>query len=177
MLKKKALTAVLTAAFVLGIGGMVTDSLGIHEHGQGETSIINRLFEPAVAHAVNPNGGVAYWRCYWCGIKATSTAQPGRPAYPPNRKGYSACNRAIDDRPVYYGVTGWHYGHGWVHTGGAAPVEKDKLILYCGQCKLIHIRRPNEDIPSWDNCPMGTRNKAHPGKHTWIYTNITLDAQ
>ena len=78
MLKKKALTAVLTAALVFGIGGMATESVNTYEHGQSDTCI-HGLFEPGLAHAASiqitnnaPSTQSAplptsSWRCYFCG--------------------------------------------------------------------------------------------------------------
>ena len=60
VLKKKALTAILTAALVFGIGGMTTDTFSVHEHELG------------IAHAAAEK--VAHWRCYWCGKTATTKA-------------------------------------------------------------------------------------------------------
>jgi DNA-directed RNA polymerase subunit RPC12/RpoP len=80
VLKKKALTAVLTAAFVLGIGGMV--------------------FEPSEAHAAQ-----AVWRCYWCGKKATTYSDAKGYAYAPSRAGCEASS-ATRKWCWYYGH-GW----------------------------------------------------------------------
>ena len=80
MLKKKALTAVLTAAFVLGIGGM--------------------FFEPAVAHAAQ-----ATWRCWWCGKTVTTNADSKGYAYAPPRSGCGA-KSATAKWGWYYGH-GW----------------------------------------------------------------------
>ena len=80
MLKKKALTAVLTAAFVFGIGGTV--------------------FEQSAAQAAQ-----AVWRCYWCGKTATTSSGANGYAYAPSRDGCEASS-ATRKWSWYYGH-GW----------------------------------------------------------------------
>ena len=110
MLKKKALTAVLTAAFVLGIGGMVPETFSVHEH------------EIGIAHAAAEK--VAHWRCYWCGKTATSkpsSSAMGAKADPPSSYSNGSC------------VSG--HSHGWVFVEGVSPYVSKYEILYCPQCK------------------------------------------
>ena len=109
MLKKKVLTAVLTAAFVLGIGGMVPETFSVHEH------------EIGIAHAAAEK--VAHWRCYWCGKTATSKASHsgmGATADPPSSSSNGKC------------VSG--HSHGWVFVEGAPPSPSRYVILHCRQC-------------------------------------------
>ena len=110
MLKKKALTAVLTAALVFGIGGMLTDTFSVHEH------------EVGIAHAAAEK--VAHWRCYWCGKTATSkpsSSAMGAKADPPSSYSNGSC------------VSG--HSHGWVFVEGVSPYVSKYEILYCPQCK------------------------------------------
>ena len=110
MLKKKALTAVLTAALVFGIGGMLTDTFSVHEH------------EVGIAHAEAKK--VAHWRCYWCGKTATSkpsSSAMGAKADPPSSYSNGSC------------VSG--HSHGWVFVEGVSPYVSKYEILYCPQCK------------------------------------------
>ena len=110
MLKKKALTAVLTAALVFGIGGMLTDTFSVHEH------------EVGIAHAAAAK--VAHWRCYWCGKTATSkpsSSAMGAKADPPSSYSNGSC------------VSG--HSHGWVFVEGVSPYVSKYEILYCPQCK------------------------------------------
>ena len=110
MLKKKALTAVLTAALVFGIGGMLTDTFSVHEH------------EVGIAHAAAEK--VAHWRCYWCGKTATSkpsSSAMGAKANPPSSYSNGSC------------VSG--HSHGWVFVEGVSPYVSKYEILYCPQCK------------------------------------------
>jgi hypothetical protein len=110
MLKKKALTAVLTATLVFGIGGMLTDTFSVHEH------------EVGIAHAAAEK--VAHWRCYWCGKTATSkpsSSAMGAKADPPSSSSNGSC------------VSG--HSHGWVFVEGVSPYVSKYEILYCPQCK------------------------------------------
>ena len=110
MLKKKALTAVLTAALVFGIGGMLTDTFSVHEH------------EVGIAHAAAEK--VAHWRCSWCGKTATSkpsSSAMGAKADPPSSYSNGSC------------VSG--HSHGWVFVEGVSPYVSKYEILYCPQCK------------------------------------------
>lgn len=110
MLKKKALTAVLTAVLVFGIGGMLTDTFSVHEH------------EVGIAHAAAEK--VAHWRCYWCGKTATSkpsSSAMGAKADPPSSYSNGSC------------VSG--HSHGWVFVEGVSPYVSKYEILYCPQCK------------------------------------------
>ena len=110
MLKKKVLTAVLTAALVFGIGGMLTDTFSVHEH------------EVGIAHAAAEK--VAHWRCYWCGKTATSkpsSSAMGAKADPPSSYSNGSCAPG--------------HSHGWVFVEGVSPYVSKYEILYCPQCK------------------------------------------
>ena len=110
MLKKKALSAVLTAALVFGIGGMLPGTFSVHEH------------EVGIAHAAAEK--VAHWRCYWCGKTATSkpsSSAMGAKADPPSSYSNGSC------------VSG--HSHGWVFVEGVSPYVSKYEILYCPQCK------------------------------------------
>ena len=153
MLKKKALTAVLTMAFVLGIGGMATDSFGVHEH---ETGIAYASpFDDRPVSVGKPATKVAYWKCYWCGKKAaTKPYNPGAQtprAYPPSTSG--AC------------VSGHH--HGWVWTGGISPYLSQYEILRCSQCKKMYKKLKNGVSAPQKGC---SGNKG--SYHHWVITRI-----
>ena len=134
MLKKKALTAVLTAALVFGIGGMVTDTFSVHEH------------EVGIAHAATK---VAHWRCYWCRKTATSNASHsgmGAKADPPSAYSNGPC------------VSG-HY-HGWVFVEGAPPYVSQYEVLYCPQCKKVLKKLKSGVSAPQKGCP-GNKGSYH----------------
>ena len=142
MLKKKALTAVLTAALVFGIGGMLTDTFSVHEH------------EVGIAHAAAEK--VAHWRCYWCGKTATSkpsSSAMGAKADPPSSYSNGSC------------VSG--HSHGWVFVEGVSPYVSKYEILYCPQCKKVHKKLKNGVSAPQKGC---SGNKG--SYHHWVITRI-----
>ena len=157
MLKKKALTAVLTVAFVLGIGGMVTDSFDVHDH---ETGIAYASpFDDRPVSIGKPATKVAYWRCYWCGKTATtkpSHSGMGAKADPPSPYSNGAC------------VSG--HNHGWVFTGGVSPYVSKYEILYCPQCKKIF--KKYKTAGGGVSAPQKGCSGNKGGYHHWLITNI-----
>ena len=145
MLKRKALTAVLTAALVFGIGGMETDTFSVQGHEMG------------IAHAAAEK--VAHWRCYWC--KKTATTKPshsgmGAKADPPSPYSNGAC------------VAG--HNHGWVFTGGVSPYVSKYEILYCPQCKKIF--KKYKTAGGGVSAPQKGCSGNKGGYHHWLITNI-----
>ena len=154
MLKKKALTAVLTAAMVLGIGGMVTETFSVHEHETGiahASPFNDRSITPAKAAVAK----VAYWRCYWCGKTATTNSyNPGAQvprAYPPSKS--ERCDPSHGK------------GHGWVHTGGVKPIETSRQVLECSYCKKVVT------TSRWNGYSRLGCSKNKNG-HNWVDTGI-----
>ena len=168
MLKKKALTAVLTAAFVLGIGDMVTGPVSTHEHSQGDTCI-RSIFEPAAVHAASvsiSNTASAHnssWRCYWCG-KVNRGSQ-----YIQDNKGVwrSREPNTRDERcPHKHEQAGGR--HGWVWVSGAPPVDNYSTYYYCRRCNEMSGRYQKGD---WPTHHKGCRLN-NGGSHDWAPTGI-----
>jgi choline dehydrogenase-like flavoprotein len=157
VLKKKALTAVLTVAFVFGIGGMATDSFDVHDH---ETGIAYASpFDDRPVSIGKPATKVAYWRCYWCGKTATtkpSHSGMGAKADPPSPYSNGAC------------VSG--HNHGWVFTGGVSPYVSKYEILYCPQCKKIF--KKYKTAGGGVSAPQKGCSGNKGGYHHWLITNI-----
>ena len=161
MLKKKALTAVLTAAFVLGIGGLVTEPVSTHEHGQGETSIHSQLFEPAVAHADRPVSAV--WKCYWCGTVREYT----RPTISVNGKRVGSKEPKPTDGCPNNHLRGGDGRHGWVWVSGDPPVDNYKTYYRCQVCNIYSGKLDRGDPPVSSGC-------INHGKHVWQATGIVV---
>ena len=145
MLKKKALTAVLTAALVFGIGGMLTDTFSVHEH------------EVGIAHAAAEK--VAHWRCYWCGKTATSkpsSSAMGAKADPPSSYSNGSC------------VSG--HSHGWVFVEGVSPYVSKYEILYCPQCKKTF--KKYKTAGSAVSAPQKGCSGNKGSYHHWLITGI-----
>lgn len=177
MIKKKALTTVLTASFVLGIGGMATESISSHEHGQSDTCI-QRLFEPAAVHAASititnkvPRTQstalpTASWRCYFCGSFTNKGSQ-----FMKDSKGVW---RSTEPNPNYAGKCSHKHvpangTHLWVWVSGAPPVANHDTYRYCRRCDTLSPRfRPGQWQLSWNN---GCRNN-NGGAHAWVETGI-----
>lgn len=121
VLKKKAFTAVLTAAFVFGIGGIVIDFDGAHEH------------EIGIAHAAQ-----AFWRCYWCGKKATTNSTDNGYAYAPSRAG---CPSESATKKW-----SWYYGHAWICEAGPA-LPSPYTVHVCRSCGRVHVTERNGEPP------------------------------
>ncbi len=156
MLKKKALTVILTAALVFGIGGISTDTFNVHEHELGIAHAANPFSDQSVTPAKSANK-VAYWRCYWCGKTANTSpynsgAQTPR-AYPPSSSG-----------PCVAG-----HQHGWVWTGGISPYLSQYEVLYCPQCKKVHKKLKNGVSAPQKGC---SGNKG--SYHHWNITGIVV---
>ena len=145
VLKKKALTAILTAALVFGIGGMTTDTFSVHEHELG------------IAHAAAEK--VAHWRCYWCGKTATTKASHsgmGAKADPPSSYSNGPCK------------SGHH--HGWVFKGGVPPYVSKYEILYCTQCKKTY--KKIKTAGGGSSAPQKGCSGNKGSYHHWVITSI-----
>ena len=159
VLKKKALTAVLTAAFVLGIGGMATESISTHEYGQVDTCI-RGLFEPAVVHAAPYQ--LANWRCFCCGKTGQSTGNnfgnsKELRTREPNME--EKCPHKHDE------ANGKHL---WVWVSGVPPVSDYTTYYYCRRCNEFSARRkPGNYPPHYKGCSLNNR-----GPHDWAPTGI-----
>lgn len=144
MLKKTALTAVLTVAFVLGIGGMVNDCGGIYEH------------ETGIAHAAPEK--LAKWMCHWCGIidyTKSTVSEYGIGAREPRRT----------DKCRYNPIKGGDGLHGWIWIGGDFRVEKFRTYYRCSRCKKISELHERGNLPDSSGC---INNE----KHLWSGTLI-----
>ena len=167
MLKKKALTAVLTAAFVLGIGGMATEPVSTREHCQGEVSMHTHIFEPAVAHAMEE---LTTWRCYFCG-KVTQNARRWRnvngkvEAYPPD------INKEVGRELCPYQPKQIAGHHGWVWVQGAPPVVEHWTLYYCRRCKELDTQQ--YDRHHRPRVVSGCRAN-NGGVHDWAPTGIVI---
>ena len=165
MLKKKALTAVLTAAFVLGIGGMATELVSTHEH--------SHIFEPVVAHAGAISERVetlpqTLWKCYFCGYTTTYVKYTGLGAnmrsYEPSRIQGGVGNEQCPHK---------HYNHGgrhcWVWVNGVPPVEKHSTYYYCTRCHEVDttLCKKGQWPPTRNGCPSNNG-----GAHNWGPTGI-----
>jgi hypothetical protein len=176
VLKKKALTAVFTAAFVLGIGGIATDAVNTFEYGPGDTSI-RGLFYPVVAHAASVQSSnvshsqatslpTSKWRCYFCGKIDTHGTQ-----YIQDNNGVW---RSREPNPNYAGKCSHKHvpangGHLWVWVSGAPPVAKYSTYRYCRRCDTLSGRFTNGQWQSsWNN---GCRAN-NGGAHAWEETGI-----
>ena len=153
MLKKKALTAVLTAALVFGIGGMATDTFTVHELGIANAA--NPFSDQRVTPAKSVTTKVAYWRCYWCGKNATTNSyNPGAQvprAYPPSKS--ERCDPS-------HGM-----GHGWVWRGGVKPIETSRIVLQCSYCGKVVT------TSQWNGYSRLGCSKNKNG-HNWVNTKI-----
>ena len=155
MLKKKALTALLTAALVFGIGGIVTDTFSVHEH---ETGIAHA--SPFSDRAVTPTKSatqVAHWRCYWC--YKTADTKPYNPGAQTPR-----ANPPSSTGPCVAG-----HQHGWVWVGGISPYISQYEVLYCPQCKKVHKKLRNGVSAPQKGC---SGNKG--SYHHWNITGIVV---
>ena len=167
MLKKKALTAVLTAAFVLGIGGMATEPVNTREHCQGEVSMHTHIFEPAVAHAMEE---LTTWRCYFCG-KVTQNARRWRnvngkvEAYPPD------INKEVGRELCPYQPKQIAGHHGWVWVQGVPPVVEHWTLYYCRRCKELDTQQ--YDRHHRPRVVSGCRAN-NGGVHDWAPTGIVI---
>ena len=161
MLKKKALTAVLTAAFVLGIGGMVTGPVNAHEHSQGDTCI-RSIFEPAAVHAAS--WPTAYWRCYWCGKTGTSVGSTNFG----NGKEVRAREPNIRDEKCSHKHDEAGGRHMWVWVSGVPKVSDYNTYYYCRRCgELSGQCKPGAYPSHHKGCRL---NKG--GSHDWAPTGI-----
>ena len=154
VLKKKALTAVLAAAFVFGIGGMATEPVSIHEH--------SHMFEPAVAHAAS--WPTAYWRCYWCGKTGSSVGS----AHFGNGKEVRAREPNTRDEkcPHKHDEAGGR--HMWVWVSGVPKVSDYTTYYYCRRCNELSGRCKPGDYPSHHKgCRLNNG-----GSHDWTPTGI-----
>ena len=154
MLKKKALTAILTVAMVFGVGGMVTEPVSTHEH--------SHIFESAVAHAAPDYHSI--WRCYWCGkvLRSESGHFVG-----PNEVFESREPRTLEEKcPHKHEQSGGR--HGWVWVSGYPHVKDYKTYYYCRRCNEVSGLRINGDVPIHHKlCPANNG-----GSHDWAPTGI-----
>lgn len=158
MLKKKVLTAALTAALVFGIGGVVTDTFSVQGHEMGIAHAANPFSDHTVTPAQSATK-VAHWRCYWCGKTATtkpSHSGMGAKADPPSPYSNGAC------------VSG--HNHGWVFTGGVSPYVSKYEILYCPQCKKIF--KKYKTAGGAVSAPQKGCSGNNGSYHHWLITNI-----
>ena len=166
MLKKKVLTAVLTAAFVFGVGGMATEPVSTYEHCQGEVSMHTHIFEPAVAYATPP---LTTWRCYFCG-KVVQNARNWRvgsrtEAYPPSQ------NTAAGSELCRYQPKQIAGHHGWVWVQGVPPATEHWTLYYCRRCKELDNQQ--YDIHHRPRPVSGCRAN-NGGVHDWAPTGIVI---
>jgi hypothetical protein len=177
VLKKKALTAVLTAAFVLGIGGMATESIISYEHGQSDTCI-HGLFEPALAHAasirVTNNSSstqsaplpTSSWRCYFCGSFTNHGSQYIQDSNGVWRSREPNPNNSGKCSHKHVPANGTHL---WVWVSGAPPVADYSTYRYCRRCDTLSGRfKKGQWESSWNN---GCRAN-NGGPHAWEETGI-----
>ena len=157
MLKKKALTAVLTAAFVFGIGGLATETVSTHEH--------SHIFDPAVAHAETlPK---TLWKCYFCGYTAYNMQYYGlgadmRSREPGRNKGGAGAEKCPHQ----------HYNNGgrhcWVWVEGVPPVENHSTYYYCTRCNEVGtVLCKKGQMPAPGACRLNNG-----GPHNWAPTGI-----
>lgn len=144
MLKRKVLTAVLTAALVFGIEGIGTDTFSVHGHELG------------IAHAAPEK--LAQWMCHWCGIKDYS--KPTVSGY-----GIGAREPRRTDKCRYSPIKGGDGLHGWIWIRGEFRVEKFKTYYYCPRCKKYSELRERGNLPDYSGC---INNE----KHAWSGTSI-----
>ena len=166
MLKKKALTAVLTAAFVLGIGGMATEPVSTREHCQGEVSMHTHIFEPAVAHATPQ---LTTWRCYFCGKTVQNARQwmvgTRMEAFPPS------INKEAGRELCPYQPKQIAGHHGWVWVQGVPPVVEHWTLYYCRRCKELDTQQ--YDRHHRPRVVSGCRAN-NGGVHDWAPTGIVI---
>lgn len=167
MLKKKVLTAVLTAAFVFGVGGMATEPVSTREHCQGEVSMHTHIFEPAVAHAMEE---WTTWRCYFCG-KVTQNVRKERnvngkmEAFPPD------INKEVGRELCPYQPKQIAGHHGWVWVQGVPPVVEHWTLYYCRRCKELDTQQ--YDRHHRPRVVSGCRAN-NGGVHDWAPTGIVI---
>ena len=164
MLKKKALAAILTAAFVLGIGGMVTESDSMHEH--------SHIFEPALAHAKVLSENKAplpqtLWSCYFCGTTTPYVHYVGE----------GAAMRSREPGRIEGGIgaekcSHKHYNNGgrhcWVWVEGVPPVENHATYYYCKRCNEVDTNLYKKgQWPTRGGCRLNNG-----GAHDWAPTGI-----
>ena len=150
MLKNKSLTVVLTAAFVLGIGGMATAaSIVVINNGTGS------------ARAANPTSS---WRCYWCGKVLNRGSQ-----YVQDSKGVWRSrepNTKNEKCPHRHEQAGGR--HGWVWVSGSPPVDNYTTYFYCRRCGTLSGRQQKSNVPTYHKgCPANNG-----GSHDWAPTGI-----
>jgi hypothetical protein len=145
MLKRKLLTAVLTATLVFGIGGVETDTFSVHQHELG------------IAHAAPEK--LAKWMCHWCGIvdySKSTVSEYGIGAREPRRT----------DKCRHNPIKGGDGLHGWIWVGGSEfRVEKFRTYYRCTRCKKISELRERGNLPDSSGC---INNE----KHLWGGTLI-----
>ena len=108
-----------------------------------------------VAAVYAGNSAVTYWKCYWCGTKATTPARP-KGSYPPTK---ARCASSRMDKGQ----------HGWVRQSGVPHAATAGYYWECTACKkVVYVEKGQVPFTK-----MGSGCKSvKDGYHRWMNTNI-----